>query len=195
MDEDSVDRRDRPRGIDEFTDAKLDKLAQWMREAKCVIWFTGAGISTESGLPDYRGPNGVWTRKRQGLPRPKRKRPFEEIDPNAAHRAIVEFEKIGKCDFLISQNVDNLHLKSGFPPEKLAELHGNKTRFRCRPCGKTYPISDYITEPERRRLKGHLLPFTCSTCGRRLEKSVINFGDPMPREDVDAAFQWASGRT
>ena len=119
-----------------------------MRDAKCVVWFTGAGISTESGLPDYRGANGVWTCKRQGLPRPKVKRPFEEIDPNAVHLAIVQFEKIGKCDFLISQNVDNLHLKSGFPPEKLAELHGNKTRFRCRPCEETYPISDYISEPE-----------------------------------------------
>ena len=111
MAEDSARRRPRGTAFDATTEAKLEKLAIWIREAKSVVWFTGAGISTESGLPDYRGPNGVWTRAKKGLPRPRLKRPFEEIEPNAAHLAIVQFEKIGKCDFLISQNVDNLHLK------------------------------------------------------------------------------------
>ncbi|MFO7901971.1 MAG: Sir2 family NAD-dependent protein deacetylase, partial [Pirellulaceae bacterium] len=106
-------------------ESRLDRLASWICDARVVIWFTGAGISTESGLPDYRGPNGVRTRARKGLPRPALKCPLDQIEPNAAHQAIVKFEKIGKCDFLISQNVDNLHLKSGYPFEKLAELHGN----------------------------------------------------------------------
>ena len=109
-----------------------------------MVWFTGAGISTESGLPDFRGPNGVWTRAEE-LSRPELKRPIEQIEPNAAHLAITEFEKIGKCGFLVSQNVDNLHLKSGYPLEKLAELHGNQFRLRCWPCDRTFPLTDFRT--------------------------------------------------
>ena len=116
------------RTVSEWEDTKLEKLAAWICDARIVVWFTGAGISTESGLPDFRGPNGLRTRARKGLPRPKLRKPFDELEPNAAHLAIVEFEALGKCDFLVSQNVDNFHLKSGFPFEKLAELHGNKKR-------------------------------------------------------------------
>ena len=169
------------RTVSEWEDTKLDKLASWICDAQMVVWFTGAGISTESGLPDFRGPNGLRTRARKGLPRPKLRKPFDELEPNAGHLAIVEFEAIGKCDFLVSQNVDNLHLKSGFPSEKLAELHGNKKRLRCRPCGKTFP-KEQFDEADKRA--GKSLLANCPECGRRLEKSVINFGDPMPLEDL-----------
>src|SRR5687768_14250431 len=97
--------------------------AKWIAESKHVVVFTGAGISTDSGLPDFRGPDGVWTRRDAGLPPPAM--PVHEVRPNIAHAALVQLERKGKVQFLISQNVDGLHLASGFPANKLAELHGN----------------------------------------------------------------------
>ena len=96
---------------------RIDTLARWMFDAKHLVVFTGAGISTESGLPDFRGPDGVWTRRDKGLSTPGRD--FSAAEPNAGHMAIVELQDLGKLDFLISQNVDNLHLKSGMRPDML----------------------------------------------------------------------------
>jgi NAD-dependent SIR2 family protein deacetylase len=181
-----------PRTVSKLDEVEIDRLASWIRDARVVVWFTGAGISTESGLPDFRGPNGVWTRAEKGLSRPALKRPMEQIEPNAAHLAITGFEKIGKCDFLVSQNVDNLHLKSGYPCEKLAELHGNQFRLRCWPCDKTFPLADFRTPTgERRRDKGRFVADRCPDCGGRLTGSVINFGDPIPREALATSLQWA----
>ena len=111
---------------------RIKKLAQWMFESRYLVVFTGAGISTESGLPDFRGPDGIWTRQEKGLP--AKTRPFTSVDPNAGHRSIVELQNLGKLKFLISQNVDNLHLRSGIRPELLAEFHGNVAKLRCRRC-------------------------------------------------------------
>ncbi|MFB0556647.1 MAG: Sir2 family NAD-dependent protein deacetylase, partial [Dehalococcoidia bacterium] len=97
---------------------RIEALARWMFEAKHLVVFTGAGISTESGLPDFRGPDGIWTRQAKGLP-PKA-RQFGSVEPNAGHMAIVELQKLGKLSFLISQNVDNLHLRSGIHLDLLA---------------------------------------------------------------------------
>src|SRR5512139_3930212 len=96
---------------------RVEQLAQWMFESKYLVVFTGAGISTESGLPDFRGPDGIWTRQEKGLP-PKT-RSFASVEPNAGHRAIVELQSLDKLKFLISQNVDNLHLRSGIRLELL----------------------------------------------------------------------------
>jgi mono-ADP-ribosyltransferase sirtuin 6 len=111
---------------------KIDTLARWIYESERMVVFTGAGISTESGLRDFRGPDGLWTRKAKGLP--TESKDFSIASPNAGHMAIVELQGLGKLDFLISQNVDNLHLKSGIRPELLAELHGNITKIRCVKC-------------------------------------------------------------
>jgi mono-ADP-ribosyltransferase sirtuin 6 len=111
---------------------RIRKLVQWLFEANSLVVFTGAGISTESGLPDFRGPNGIWTRREKGLPPSSLL--FSEVEPNAGHQAIVELQKLGKLRFLISQNVDNLHLLSGIRPDLLAELHGNMTKLRCQRC-------------------------------------------------------------
>ena len=113
-------------------DKRIDALARWMFEGKRPVVFTGAGISTESGLPDFRGPDGVWTRRAKGLP--SEPRDFSSAQPNAGHLAIAELLKLGKLTFLISQNIDNLHLKSGIPQDMLAELHGNIARLRCSRC-------------------------------------------------------------
>src|SRR5271157_300006 len=109
----------------------IETAARWIVEARHVVVFTGAGLSTASGLPDYRGPDGVWTRRDKGLPPPAPRGPWTDIKPNEGHFAIVDLEKMGKVQFLISQNVDGLHRASGFPQGKLAELHGNHNLMRC----------------------------------------------------------------
>ncbi len=154
---------------------RIQKLVQWIFEANYLVVFTGAGISTESGLPDFRGPDGIWTRQDKGLPPPPR--PFSEVEPNAGHLAIVELQKLGKLRFLISQNVDNLHLQSGVQPDLLAELHGNTTKLRCVRC--------------KAQVDKSLGLKTCS-CGGRLVSSVVNFGDPLPTKELQASFDHAS---
>lgn len=143
-----------------------------MFESKHLVIFTGAGISTESGLSDFRGPEGIWTRREKGLP-------AESIDfsgaaPNTGHMAIYELQKIGKLAFLISQNVDNLHLKSGIHPEILAELHGNITKVRCRNCDFLMDHFDDTT--------------ACPLCGGRLAPSVVDFGQSLPQKDLEESY-------
>jgi len=154
---------------------RINKLAQWIFEAKYLVVFTGAGISTESGLPDFRGPDGIWTRQEKGLP--AKTRPFTSVEPNAGHRAIVELQNLGRLKFLISQNVDNLHLRSGIRPELLAELHGNVTKLKCQRC------QTQVDQSLRRGI---------CTCGGRLVSSVVNFGDPLPQKDLEDSFRHSS---
>jgi len=154
---------------------RIKKLAQWMFEAKYLVVFTGAGISTESGIPDFRGPDGVWTRQEKGLP--PITRPSTPAEPNAGHRAIVELQDLGNLKFLISQNVDNLHLRSGIRPELLAELHGNVAKLKCQSCGTQ------VDKPSGKE--------TCD-CGGRFVSSVVNFGDPLPQKELEDSFQHSS---
>jgi len=154
---------------------RIKKLAQWMFEAKYLVVFTGAGISTDSGVPDFRGPDGVWTRQEKGLPPVNR--PSTSVEPNAGHQAIVELQDSGKLKFLISQNVDNLHLRSGIRPELLAELHGNVAKLRCQSC------QTQVEKP---------LGIDTCKCGGRLVSSVVNFGDPLPQKDLEDSFQHSS---
>lgn len=156
---------------------RIETLAQWMKESEKIIVFTGAGISTDSGLPDFRGPDGVWTRRDKGLPPRDGNRDWTAVAPNVAHHAIFELQEMGKLKFLISQNIDNLHLKSGIRFELLAELHGNMGRMRCMVCEKTYPKSDGV---ER-----------CTDCGGNLKSSVIHFGDSLPQKDLTESFEHA----
>ncbi len=155
-------------------DNRIDILAQWMFEVKRLVVFTGAGISTESGLPDFRGPDGVWTRQAKGLP--TERRDFSAAEPNAGHVAIVELQRLDKLSFLISQNVDNIHLRSGIRPDLLAELHGNIARLRCSRCETQV---DKSANADR-----------CS-CGGRLVSSVVNFGQSLPRKELADSF-WHS---
>ena len=145
-----------------------------MFEAKHLVVFTGAGISTESGLPDFRGPDGIWTRQAKGLP--TKPRDFSSVEPNAGHLAIVQLQELGKLSFLISQNVDNLHLRSGIRPDLLAELHGNVTKLRCTRCEAKVDRSANIDR--------------CS-CGGRLVSSVVNFGQSLPRKELADSY-WHS---
>jgi NAD-dependent SIR2 family protein deacetylase len=160
--------------MDQQLDQKIQTLAQWLYESRYPVVFTGAGISTESGLPDFRGPDGVWTRRDKGLPPRSISKPWDKVNPNSGHYAIVELQKLGKLKFLISQNVDNLHLKSGIRPELIAELHGNMTKMRCKRCEQTYDNDAKINK---------------CTCGGRLVSSVVDFGQSLPAKDLSMAFE------
>ena len=160
--------------MNEDLDKRIDTLAEWLYESRYPVVFTGAGISTESGLPDFRGPDGLWTRRDKGLaPKPMSK-PWDSVDPNTGHLAIVELQRIGKLNFLISQNVDNLHLKSGIRPDLLAELHGNIAKLRCPRCGNTVDRSAGKT--------------SC-TCGGAMEPSVVDFGQSLPEKDLMLSYE------
>jgi NAD-dependent SIR2 family protein deacetylase len=153
---------------------RIQTLAEWLYESRHLVVFTGAGISTESGLPDFRGPDGMWTRRDKGLPPRPMTRPWDSVDPNSGHRAIVDLQKLGKLAFLISQNVDNLHVKSGIDPDRLAELHGNIAKLRCTRCGKKVDKSTGMT----------LCP-----CGGNLVRNVVDFGESLPEKDLMLSFQ------
>jgi len=152
-------------------DGRIKALARWMFEAEHLVVFTGAGCSTESGLPDFRGPDGIWTRQAKGLP--TKTRDFSSAAPNEGHMAIVELQKLGKLSFLISQNIDNLHLSSGIRPELLAELHGNVSKLRCSRCQAQVDKS-----PELDR---------CS-CGGKLASSVVDFGQSLPQRELEDSY-------
>ena len=160
--------------MNEDLDHRIQVLAQWFYGSRHPVVFTGAGISTESGLPDFRGPDGVWTRRDKGLPPRPMTRPWDSVQPNSGHLAIVELQELDKLKFLISQNVDNLHLKSGIRPEHLAELHGNIRKLRCRRCGETLERSAGLVR--------------CA-CGGELQDSVVNFGEPLPENDLRLSFE------
>ncbi len=155
-------------------DAKIETLARWIYESRYPVFFTGAGISTESGLPDFRGPDGVWTRRDKGLPPRPMAVPWEAVQPNAAHLALVQLQELRRLKFLISQNVDNLHLRSGIRPDLLAELHGNISRLRCTRCEQTVAQASGLTR--------------CA-CGGRLASSVVDFGQSLPVKDLKLSYE------
>ena len=172
---------------------KIELASKWVKDSKKLVIFTGAGVSTESGLPDYRGPDGVWTRRDKGLP-PPRSKSMSEVRPNRTHFAIFELYERGKLQFLISQNVDNLHLQSGIPLDMIAELHGNHALMKCRDCDHRLSFTEagwskkkwgngYRTEKTK---KGQP---KCPKCRGRLISSVVNFGDPMPEREIGLSIQ------
>ncbi len=156
---------------------RISDLARWLFEANYIVVFTGAGLSTDSGLRDFRGPDGLWTRRDKGLATPEQN--WTGVEPNAGHIAIYELQELGRLAFLISQNVDNLHLKSGIRPAILAELHGNLTKVRCTRC-------DFKMD----RVEGER---QCPLCGGRLKSTVVDFGDSLPAKDLEESYEH-SGR-
>lgn len=154
-------------------DERIGTLAGRIHQSNYLVVFTGAGISTESGLRDFRGPDGLWTRRDKGLTTPRQD--FAGVEPNAGHNAIAELQNLGRMKFLISQNVDNLHLKSGIKPELLAELHGNMTKVRCERC-----------EFKMDRIEGER---ECPLCGGSLVSTVVNFGQSLPEKDLRESYE------
>jgi NAD-dependent SIR2 family protein deacetylase len=173
-------------------DEHIGQIARWIVECEHHVVFTGAGISTDSGIPDFRGPEGVWTRRDAGLPAPRWQIPPGQIKPNPSHLALVELQRLGKLRFLITQNTDNLHRRSGIRQELLAELHGNGQLMRCLGCDHLYTRQEagWHTKqwgPGYRTQKPAPGQPACAACGGRLVSSVVNFGDPLPQREYELA--------
>ncbi|MHA1338705.1 MAG: SIR2 family NAD-dependent protein deacylase [Promethearchaeota archaeon] len=177
---------------DDFNE-KIAKAAELIINSRHLVFFTGAGISTESGIPDYRGPNGVWTRRDKGLPPPKPKVPWNKRKPNRGHYAITELQNMGYLKFLISQNVDNLHIMSGIKEELIAEFHGNMEIMRCLNCDSKFKKAEIWDDTKWGR--GYrtypIVPGqpTCPKCGGRIISSVVNFGDPIWEKELRESVQ------
>ena len=170
----------------------VETISRWIVGCEHLVAFTGAGISTDSGIPDFRGPDGVWTRREAGLPAPRPRVPPGRIEPNASHLSLVELQRLGKLRFVVTQNTDNLHRRSGIRPEILAELHGNGQLMRCLGCGRLFTRQETGWETARwgpgyRTQKPVAGQPACVACGGRLVSSVVNFGDPLPSREFALA--------
>lgn len=171
-----------------------DALAEMLLAADRVCVFTGAGISTESGIPDFRSPGGVWSKmtpiyfqdfvasreaRREGWNRVfNRTAGWTGAAPNAGHKAVAELVSIGKVTSIVTQNVDNLHQDSGVPEEQVIELHGNAAYAKCLNCGKRY---EYEALKPRWEADEDL---TCDMCTGLLKSATISFGQAMPEDEM-----------
>ncbi|KAJ6654483.1 hypothetical protein lerEdw1_006904, partial [Lerista edwardsae] len=179
---------------------KICELANLIRNASNVVFHTGAGISTASGIPDFRGPNGVWTMEERGLP-PKFDTTFENARPSKTHMALLELHRAGILQFLISQNVDGLHVRSGFPRDKLAELHGNMFVEECMKCGKYVLLCRCFSSwgSWSRLRKIHSSPiYLCVSIfflRGKLMDTILDWEDSLPDRDLNLsseASRWDS---
>jgi NAD-dependent deacetylase len=178
--------------------ADVTGLVNLFLEATRPVVFTGAGVSTESGIPDFRSPGGVWDRYapidyRDFVRDPEARREtwrrglqtypvLAAARPNPAHRAIAELERLGKLELLITQNIDGLHTRAGTSAERLVELHGNAHGVRCLDCDAHYERDDV----HLRVLAGEAEP-GCPACGGWLKPTTVSFGEAMPAEAVQRA--------
>ncbi|OVA20126.1 Sirtuin family [Macleaya cordata] len=163
---------------------KIEELAMMIKHSKHLVAFTGAGISTSCGIPDFRGPKGVWTLQRDGKGVPEASVPFHRAMPSLTHMALVELEKAGILKFVISQNVDSLHLRSGIPREKLSELHGNSFRELCPSCGLEY-LRDF--EVETIGMKETSRRCSGESCRSKLKDTVLDWEDALPPMEMNQA--------
>jgi len=182
----------------------IERIRAWVGEAKRVVVLTGAGISTESGIPDFRGPQGVWTKDPEAEklsdiryyiadPEIRRKswqsrlhHPAWSALPNAGHAAIVDLERRGKLHALITQNIDGLHQKAGSSPARVIEVHGTVHAVVCLSCGWKGPMQDAL---ERVRAGEPDPP--CMRCGGILKSDTISFGQALVPEVIDRAMNAA----
>ncbi|KAF4787620.1 NAD-dependent protein deacetylase sirtuin-6 [Turdus rufiventris] len=173
----------------EELERKVQELAELIRSSSNVVFHTGAGISTASGIPDFRGPNGVWTMEEKGLS-PKFDTTFENARPSKTHMALLGLQRVGILKFLVSQNVDGLHVRSGFPRDKLAELHGNMFVEECVKCGKQY-VRDAVVGSMGLKPTGRLCSVTKArglrACRGKLRDTILDWEDSLPDRDLTLA--------
>jgi NAD-dependent deacetylase len=183
----------------------LETIASWLRDANRVVVLTGAGISTESGIPDFRGPNGVWTKDPaaekastlqyyMGDPEVRQRAWQNRVDgkywtaePNAAHLALVALERKAALQLLVTQNIDGLHHAAGQSPEIVVEIHGNVREVKCMSCGRRGPMHEALD----RVRQGDPDP-ACDSCGGILKSATISFGENLVPEDLERAQQAAA---
>lgn len=173
-------------------------LSALLREARRITVFTGAGISTESGIPDFRSPGGIWTKMspidfRDFLASAEMRREawrrrfameemFARVVPNAGHRAVAALVANGRAGDVITQNIDNLHRQSGVPAEKVIELHGNTRYAKCLDCGSHLELG-----PIRTHFETHGDAPDCPDCGGLVKTATVSFGQPMPELEMARA--------
>ena len=179
----------------------IASVRAWIEDARRIVILTGAGISTESGIPDFRGPQGVWTKDPQAEklsnihyyvadPEIRRKswrarlaHPAWTARPNAGHAAIVELERRGKLHALITQNIDGLHQKAGNSPERVIEVHGTVHTVVCLSCGWKGPMQATLD-----RVRSGESDPPCGHCGGILKSDTISFGQALVPDVIDRAM-------
>jgi len=184
---------------------KINLIAQWIKDHDRIVVFTGAGVSTESGIPDFRSPGGIWERFDPNeflfdkfLASEKVREKYWQFHtevyytilkakPNPAHLACVRLDQMGNLDCVITQNIDNLHQNAGLPQEKVIELHGNALRVTCLTCKKEYDRK----EIQQRVEAGEGAP-QCD-CKGLLKPATIAFGQPMPFKEMKEAETRSAG--
>ncbi len=182
----------------------IEQVRRWVDDARRVVVLTGAGISTESGIPDFRGPQGVWTKNPQAeklsnihyyMSDPEVRKaawlsrmehPAWDAKPNAGHHALVQLERRGKLHALITQNIDELHQKAGNSPQMVIEVHGTVCKVVCMECGMTAPMQAAL----ERVLAGEADP-PCRDCGGILKSATISFGQNLVPEVIERAMRSA----
>jgi NAD-dependent deacetylase len=180
-----------------------ERLAQLIVQSKKVVVFTGAGISTESGIPDFRSPGGIWSKYdpedftiQKFLSGPAARKTIwkmsieggllTEAKPNLAHYAIAELYQMGKLDCVITQNIDNLHQKAGVPGDRVFELHGNMECVVCLSCRNRFPMPEVL-----RKIKEGVEVPDCPDCKGILKPDAVFFGEPLPQETLQEAIRRA----
>ena len=184
--------------------AMLDQVRNWVDDAERIVVLTGAGISTESGIPDFRGPQGVWTRNplaeklsnihyymadpevRKAAWQSRLEHPAWTAKPNAGHLALATLEKRGKLHALITQNIDELHQMAGNSPEKVIEVHGTVRKVVCMECGMTAPMQKALD-----RVRAGEDDPPCRDCGGILKSATISFGQALVPEVIERALRSA----
>lgn len=179
---------------------RLEEVAAWLRDAASVVVLTGAGVSTDSGIPDFRGPRGLWTTDpsaerlsslqaylsdpelRVRAWRARLKHPAWTAEPGPGHTALAELERKGHLDTLITQNVDGLHQRAGTSPARLIEIHGNLREVVCMSCGERGPMEAALA-----RVRAGEADPDCRRCGGILKSATISFGQALVEEDLESA--------
>jgi NAD-dependent deacetylase len=182
----------------------IEEVRGWVGEARRIVVLTGAGISTESGIPDFRGPQGVWTKNpqaeklsnihyymsdpevRKAAWKSRMDHPAWTAKPNAGHFALAELEKRGKLHALITQNIDELHQTAGNSPDKVIEVHGTVRSVVCMGCGMTAPMQKALD-----RVRAGEEDPPCRDCGGILKSATISFGQNLVPEVIDRAMRAA----
>lgn len=179
----------------------LERARELVAECSSAAAFTGAGVSTASGVPDFRSPGGIWSRyrpvpfpefvadpearRRYWLYKKETYRDFAEARPNAAHHALARMERSGRLRAIVTQNIDGLHQEAG--SECVLELHGTNRRVVCLSCDATFPAA----EIQARLLEGCEMPM-CVSCGGILKSATVSFGQALPADVLEAAFHIAT---
>jgi NAD-dependent deacetylase len=184
----------------------LERVAAWIDAAQRVVVLTGAGISTDSGIPDFRGPNGVWTKNPEAeklatiqhyLADPEIRRrawltrldsPAWAADPNVGHQALVALQRRGKLHALVTQNVDELHQAAGVDPVLVIEVHGTMRRSVCWSCDERRPMRETLD-----RVRAGEADPPCLACGGILKSDTISFGQPLDPEVIERAMLASAG--